>query len=657
MHSQLDRRIIAVCTSWEDVENLNLVLNRLIEATEGRAFLPLCVAFDRSGVESRGDESIQEFMSAFDIPNLGGFLLFGEMIRSDAINQHIIRLAYQKKLPVFMLEREYDGCVNMVFSYAGGFEKVARHMIADHGCRDVVMVAGIRGNSFSEERVSLCRKILEANGGSLPPEKVIYGDYWDEPTYKALDTYFASGGRLPQAFLCANDAMAIAVSIYLSERNIRVPEQVRVAGFDGILPGESHVPAITTARPDFAFMFGKMLDRIENWRPEEAGITERWPIPFEFIQRESCGCVQGNAFLSAKKSGELKIDNLMYTRHIRAMGNFIRKTLSMNSLEKLSDELAALFAGWPNPYYFAAVLEENSQDRARSVLHGRHGLFAPGFDFCWRESPVPDEESIRNDPTIRIMMAQLLQNEEETMGYLISGLKAWTLREQERFEEEALFLSAAFNAVIGNRRLAEANKAILRMAEHDYLTGLYNRRGFLRELERNLLLPEARGKVLTLFSMDMDRLKAINDVHGHHEGDYAIQSLAKALEQVLGRKGICARYGGDEFAFAVLDEKPLVRRLDEIREQIETTARDICGPKDYLISARLGASACPVRDGLSLDQILAESDRALYADKRLRKARRSGDVKPQSKDSGFTGRTVCLRSESDAVTVKKGGKQ
>ena len=48
-----DRKILAVCTSWEDVENLNLMLNRLIEATEDRGILPVCVAFDRSGVESR----------------------------------------------------------------------------------------------------------------------------------------------------------------------------------------------------------------------------------------------------------------------------------------------------------------------------------------------------------------------------------------------------------------------------------------------------------------------------------------------------------------------------------------------------------------------------------------------------------------------------
>ncbi len=120
--------------------------------------------------------------------------------------------------------------------------------------------------------------------------------------------------------------------------------------------------------------------------------------------------------------------------------------------------------------------------------------------------------------------------------------------------------------------------------------------------------------------MDMDRLKSINDVYGHHEGDYAIQCLAKALDQVTLGKGICARYGGDEFAFAFLDRQSLVPDLESIRESIETSARSICGPKEYLISASLGVCACPVSADLSLDQILAEADRSLYLDKSARKA-------------------------------------
>ena len=407
------RKVIAVCASWEDVENLNLVLDHLIRATEGTDYLPMCIAFDRSSIESRGEESIQEFLSVFEVPNLVGFLLFGEMIRSDTINAHLIRLAHEKGVPVFMLERQYEGCLNLSLSYREGFEQIARHIVEYHGCRDVVMVAGIKGNPYSEDRIGLCRDLLEAHGGALPPERVIYGDFWDEPTTRALDGYFAAGGTMPEAFICANDAMAIAVCIYLAQRNIRVPAQVRVAGFDGILQGGDHEPSITTMRPNYLKMFITMLDRIGAWRPEETGKTEILPVPFELIRGESCGCEQADSYETVKKVGRLKMQNLTYTRHIRGMGIFIRKTLSMNSLEKLAECLPPLFSMWHERYCFMAVLDQEDPGLARPMLHGVHGGFVSDGTFRWKGALVPDFEALLSDPSVRIVLAQLLQNEEE----------------------------------------------------------------------------------------------------------------------------------------------------------------------------------------------------------------------------------------------------
>ena len=621
------RKIIAVCASWEDVENLNLMLGHLIQAAEEKGYLPMCFTFDRHNIESRGEESIREFLSAFEVPGLSGLLLFGEMIRSDNINGQLIQLAHAHRIPVFMLERQYEGCINMSFSYGDGFEQVVRHMVEDHGCRDVVMVAGILGNPFSEERIDLCRKVLEENGSSLPPEKVLYGDFWDEPTLRALDNYFAAGGKIPEAFICANDAMAISVCIYFAERNIQVPAQVKVAGFDGILQGVYHEPTITTMCPDFAMMFGGMLDRISTWHPEDSSRTEVWSIPYELKKRKSCGCQTGNLIEATKKIGMLKKTNLIYTRDIRAMGNFTRETLHMSSVEKLIKCLPPLFDLWTDPFSFAAILDERDPNLARPILHSVQRHIESAEAFRWKGSLVPDYEALLSDPSVRIVMVQLLQSQEETMGVFVSGIDEWDLRAQERFEEQALFLSAALNAVIRNRRLEEANDAILRMAEHDYLTGLYNRRGFLRELDRRLHLPQTQNLTLTLFAMDMDRLKYINDTYGHHEGDIAIQSLAQAIQAETGEKGICARYGGDEFAFAILAQASSLPELERIRSRIEATARKVCPSKAYLISASLGACSCPVREHRPLDQLLAEADRALYADKMRRK---HGTGRPES---------------------------
>ncbi|MBO7661964.1 MAG: diguanylate cyclase [Clostridia bacterium] len=624
--SPAERRIIAVCASWEDVENLNLILNRLIEETAGTGYLPMCVAFDRSSVEARGDESIRELLAAFDVPNLAGFLLLGEMIRNDRINLPIIEFAKKKSLPVFMMERQYEGCINLCFTYRDGFEQVARHLVEEHGCRDFVMVAGIKGNSYSEERIELLRNLLREHGSDLPQEKVLYGDYWDEPTFRALTEYFNGGGSMPEAFLCANDAMAITVCVFLSERNVQVPGQVLVGGFDGILPGESHEPSITTARPDFAFMFSTMLRRMDTWQAEETGRTEYLSVPFELLPRESCGCAEGSPFVATKKIGELKLSNLEYTRHIRKMGIFIRNTLNLESIDGLAGALKPLIFLWPYPYFFTAMIaEEDSQ--SIPILYGRNSTFTDAVPFSRKEKLLPDGTKILTDPEIRIIMVQLLQNQEETMGYLVSGIHDWTLREQERFEETAIFLSSALNAVIRNRRLRNANKEILRMAEHDYLTNLYNRRGFLRELEHQLQLEENRGKVLTLFAMDMDRLKSINDIYGHQAGDQAIQALAAGIRTAMEGRGICARYGGDEFAFAAMAEKSLLPELEEIRENIQNTARRVCGTGHFLISASLGAASCPVANHPPMDQILAESDHALYKDKSLRHSQGAGAEK------------------------------
>ena len=621
----MKRKVLAVCTSWEDAENLNLVLKSLIEVAEPRNVLPMCVTFDRSGVESRGEESIQELVTIFDAADIVGVLLFGEMIRSDDINEKIIALAKRKKLPVFMLERQYEGCINLPFAYSEGFEEMARHMIVDHGCRNVVVLAGIKGNSFSEERIDICRRILAERGVELSQEQIIYGDFWDEPTYKALDQYFSSGGAVPEAFICINDAMAISVSVYLSERDIRVPDQVLVGGFDGILQGEQHEPTITTSRPDFEYMFNLMLDRTESWKPEMAGKTESCVIPFHFLRRESCGCVkrEHGEFLYTQKIGELKMINLDFSRHIRGLGKFIRGTLSMDSIDKLTECLPPFFSQWGCPYYFAAVIDEKDRGLALPILHGIHGKFDEGEDFSWRERPVPDMDAVLSDSDIRILMVQLLQNQDETMGYIISGINDWTFRSQERFEEEALFLSAALNAVVRNRRLKEANDAILSMAEHDSLTGLYNRLGFRHELERLLTAPEYQDKILTLFSMDMDRLKHINDVYGHQEGDNAIQSLARGIRDAAEGKGICARYGGDEFAFALFTDEALDFRAEEIREKIERVARQESANREYLVSASIGASSSPVLNHRPLEELFLEADQKLYRDKEQRKMMRN----------------------------------
>ena len=85
------------------------------------------------------------------------------------------------------------------------------------------------------------------------------------------------------------------------------------------------------------------------------------------------------------------------------------------------------------------------------------------------------------------------------------------------------------------------------LADHDALTGLFNRRRFTAELEREVLAANRYGRGGAVLVLDIDHLKLVNDSLGHAEGDKLIVRIARALKERLGATDIIGRLGGDEF--------------------------------------------------------------------------------------------------------------
>lgn len=98
------------------------------------------------------------------------------------------------------------------------------------------------------------------------------------------------------------------------------------------------------------------------------------------------------------------------------------------------------------------------------------------------------------------------------------------------------------------------------MAHHDSLTGLPNRIGLKRYLEDISETAAGSRDMYTFLCLDLDGFKNVNDTFGHHVGDVILQEVAKRLYQIIEKKGIVARMGGDEFVivlqpFSVSDVK------------------------------------------------------------------------------------------------------
>jgi diguanylate cyclase (GGDEF)-like protein len=101
------------------------------------------------------------------------------------------------------------------------------------------------------------------------------------------------------------------------------------------------------------------------------------------------------------------------------------------------------------------------------------------------------------------------------------------------------------------QRLREQDEELRYKAYHDYLTGLHNRNGLIQYLEQCL----TREQPKTVFVLDLDRFKRINDRFGHGVGDLLLQEVAKRLQSFIGSDGVVGRLGGDEF-LVVTDVQP-----------------------------------------------------------------------------------------------------
>jgi diguanylate cyclase len=109
-----------------------------------------------------------------------------------------------------------------------------------------------------------------------------------------------------------------------------------------------------------------------------------------------------------------------------------------------------------------------------------------------------------------------------------------------------------------------------RLADHDHLTGLPNRRAFEHLLEREYRDAAKAGDALSLAFVDIDHFKRINDTHGHPAGDRVLKVVAETLNHISDSKCHVARHGGEEFAvlFRGKTLQQAWKRLDEAREEI-----------------------------------------------------------------------------------------
>jgi diguanylate cyclase (GGDEF)-like protein len=164
------------------------------------------------------------------------------------------------------------------------------------------------------------------------------------------------------------------------------------------------------------------------------------------------------------------------------------------------------------------------------------------------------------------------------------------------------------------RELHDKTLELERIATHDPLTGLHNRRYADEYLEERMGEFERYRRHFAIALVDLDNFKRINDEFSHDTGDEALKAVARILAERCRDTDMVARYGGEEFllCFPEADEAAAREACEQIRAAVASAAWDAVAP-DFRVTLSAGVAA--MRVGLSRRELLGAADRALYAAK------------------------------------------
>ena len=183
--------------------------------------------------------------------------------------------------------------------------------------------------------------------------------------------------------------------------------------------------------------------------------------------------------------------------------------------------------------------------------------------------------------------------------------------------------SAVMGSMLDITPQKQMEEALRNLSLIDDLTGVYNRRGFMTLAERHLTMARRRKRELLLIFADVDELKRINDEFGHATGDTALVEAAAVLRKTYRSADIIARLGGDEFTAFPLEAGSdsaslLLKRLQDAIDRYNAESK-----RPYKLSISVGISRFDPERCQTIQQLLEEADRELYARKRARQQSRS----------------------------------
>ncbi|MDR0304427.1 MAG: diguanylate cyclase [Chitinispirillales bacterium] len=257
--------------------------------------------------------------------SLDGVILFSGFIAED-IGSEIDKFKeyaknLYKKIPLVSVSFPISEIPSVLVDNEKGIYCAVDHLIKNHSKKKIAFVRGPYGHPEAEARLEGYKKALKDNGIKFNADYVLPGHFSYETGRAAVAELIDKRKLSFDAIAVSDDEMAIGVVEELNSRNILVPTNIAVTGFDDEVVSEMYIPSLSTVRQAFFDIGVKSVKTLYN-QIMKVPVKKVEFIPSLFVMRQSCGCLGGSVIASSVDAEET-------SKHLNTVYSFVlRKFIS-----------------------------------------------------------------------------------------------------------------------------------------------------------------------------------------------------------------------------------------------------------------------------------------------------------------------------------------
>lgn len=532
------------------------ILTGIIEQAYSLGYSVAVFSTEEAKLDDDGRIGENNIFSLINFDLFDGFIFIPYTIIYPSTIDEISKLLSEKcSKPIVCISEQMGDFDCIWHDDRSDFHQAVKHLIDAHNCRNILCLTGPEGAVVSHQREYGYRDAMKEAGLTVGKDDVIYGDFWRDPAVNLAEE-LASGKRpMVDAVACANDTMAIYLCDALIEKGVRVPEDIRITGYDGSTHAMYHNPGICTYSPSWQMLGVNAMGKLFSLMCPGEQFSYCFDEKGALLTNISCGCdpqrIKDDIILSDNEHIEerfldnnmsnqlLNADNL--TEFLLIVSNWFYYIFTEDYYMNEQFDLC-LCTDWDvvdSDGFARNIRTSGYSENMISLLGEPHLKQFPSADMF-----PPDY--LKKD-TLSVSFFAPVHYQEHCFGYgilTLNGIADGFTLHYPRFCKD---LGNSLECLCIRNRLKSMTYRAFLSESRDALTGAFQKSTLNKYWSEYSDKARLYDESIYLCLCSISGLQQINESYGQVEGDHVLMQVASILMGCCQNNEVCIRVKGNEF--------------------------------------------------------------------------------------------------------------